>query len=81
MITAWITFETALARGHGLIRLKDGKIWTLLTSMVELKGFEEPLGFDRPDGAKHGAAKHRPTWTEEREPRPALSAPRPSRRC
>ena len=67
MITAWITFETALARGHGLIRLKDGNIWTLLTLMVELKGVEEPLGFDRPDGAKLGAAKHRPTWTEERE--------------
>ena len=65
--TAWITFETALARGYGLIRLKDGNIWTLLTSMVELKGFEEPVGFDRPLGAKHGAAKHQPTWKEDRE--------------
>jgi putative flavoprotein involved in K+ transport len=65
--TVWITFETALARGYGLIRLKDGKIWTLLTSMVELKGFEEPVGFDRPLGAKHGAAKHQPTWKEDRE--------------
>ena len=35
--------------------------------MVELKGHEESLGFDRPLGAKHGAAKHRPTWLEERE--------------
>ena len=34
--TAWISFETAVARGYGLIRLKEGKIWTLLTSMVEL---------------------------------------------
>jgi putative flavoprotein involved in K+ transport len=49
--TAWISFETAVARGYGLIRLKDGKIWTLLTSMVELKGHEEPLGFDRPLGS------------------------------
>ncbi|MDP3523748.1 MAG: NAD(P)/FAD-dependent oxidoreductase [Hoeflea sp.] len=65
--TAWISFETAVSRGYGLIRLKDGKIWTLLTSMVELKGFEEPMGFERPLGAKHGAAKHRPTWKEERE--------------
>jgi len=65
--TAWISFETAAARGYGLIRLKDGKIWTLLTSMVELKGHEEPLGFDRPLGAKHGADKHRATWAEERE--------------
>jgi putative flavoprotein involved in K+ transport len=65
--TAWISFETELARGYGLIRLRDGRIWTLLTSMVELKGHEEPLGFDRSLGAKHGAAKHRPTWKEERE--------------
>ncbi len=65
--TAWITFETEVARGYGLIRLRDGKIWTLLTSMVELKGHEEPLGYDRPMGAKHGAAKHRPSWKEERE--------------
>ena len=34
--TAWIEFETAVARGYGLVRLKDGKIWTLLTTMVEL---------------------------------------------
>ncbi len=67
VITAWITFETAVARGYGLIRTINGKIWTLLTTMVELKGHEEPLGFERPLGAKHGAGKHRPTWKEERE--------------
>ena len=65
--TAWIEFETAVARGYGLIRLKEGKIWTLLTTMVELKGYEEPAGFDRPLGAKHGAGKNRTTWAEERE--------------
>ena len=65
--TAWITFETDVARGYGLVRLKDGRIWTLLTSMSELKGHEEPLGNERPLGAKHGAGKHRLTWAEERE--------------
>ncbi len=65
--TAWIEFETGVARGYGLVRLKDGLIWTLLTTMVELKGHEEPKGFQRPLGAKHGAGKHRPTWKEERE--------------
>ena len=54
-------------RGYGLVRLKDGKIWTLLTTAAELKGHEEPLGFQRPLGAKHGAGKHRPSWKEERE--------------
>ena len=65
--TAWIEFETAVARGYGLIRLQGGRIWTLLTTMVELKGHEEHKGFSRPLGAKHGADKHRPTWQEERE--------------
>ncbi|MEO3416486.1 NAD(P)/FAD-dependent oxidoreductase [Roseovarius sp. CAU 1744] len=65
--TAWITFETELARGYGLVRLKEGKIWTLLTTMSELKGLEEPKGFARPLGAKHGAGKNRTTWKEERE--------------
>ncbi|WP_299409546.1 NAD(P)/FAD-dependent oxidoreductase [uncultured Roseobacter sp.] len=67
IITAWISFETAVARGYGLVRLKDGLIWTLLTTMVELKGHEEPLGYERPLGAKHGAGKHRLTWAEELE--------------
>ncbi|MGB5558397.1 MAG: NAD(P)/FAD-dependent oxidoreductase [Paracoccaceae bacterium] len=65
--TAWLQFETDVARGFGLVRLKDGKIWTLLTTMVELKGFEEHKGFDRLLGAKHGAGKNRLTWKEERE--------------
>ena len=66
-ITAWIRFETAVSRGYGLMRLIDEKIWTLLTTMVELKGHEEPRGFGRPLGAKHGQGKHRTTWKEERE--------------
>lgn len=67
VVTAWIEFETAVARGYGLVRLRDGLIWTLLTSMTELKGHEEPMGFERPLGALHGAGKHRPSWKEERE--------------
>ena len=63
----WITFETNVARGYGLIRLKDGRIWTLLTTMSELKGHEEAQGFSRPLGAKHGSGKNRKTWKEERE--------------
>mgnify|MGYP001160173838 CR=1 FL=1 len=65
--TAWIVFETELARGTGQVRVKDGKIWTLLTTAAELKGFEEPLGFNRPKGVEHGAGHHRKTWAEERE--------------
>ncbi|MBY6002336.1 NAD(P)/FAD-dependent oxidoreductase [Salipiger bermudensis] len=67
VITAWITFETAVGRGWGLMRLKDGRIWTLLTALQELKGFEENRGKRRPMGAEHGAAKNRRSWKEKRE--------------
>jgi putative flavoprotein involved in K+ transport len=63
----WITFETEVARGSGFIRLKDGKIWTLLTTMAELKGHEEPKGPKRPMGAEHGARPDRTSWKENRE--------------
>jgi len=65
--TAWFVFETEVARGEGLVRLKDGKAWTLLTAMTELKGFEEPSHERRPAGAEHGAAKNRKSWLEKRE--------------
>ncbi|SOE94770.1 putative flavoprotein involved in K+ transport [Burkholderia sp. D7] len=64
---AWITFETGVARGTGFIRVKDGKIWTLLTTMTELKGYEEPKGFKRPMGAEHGARTDRTSWKENRQ--------------
>jgi putative flavoprotein involved in K+ transport len=64
---AWITFETDVARGNGFIRIKDGRIWTLLTTMAELKGHEEPKGVKRPMGAEHGARVDRTSWKENRE--------------
>lgn len=64
--TAWVTFETAAGRGWGLMRLKEGRIWTLLTALQELKGFEENRGKRRPMGAEHGASKDRMSWTEKR---------------
>ena len=63
----WFEFETGVARGYGHIRLKDGLIWTLLTTMTELKGHEEPKGVRRPMGAEHGHDRHRKTWKEKRE--------------
>jgi len=66
--TAWIEFETAIGRGRGLLRLDaDDKAWTLLTTLYELKGHEEPKGTARPKGAEHGANRDRETWAEQRE--------------
>jgi putative flavoprotein involved in K+ transport len=67
VLEAWISFETEVARGYGLIRFKNGAIWTLLTTMAELKGFEEKAGLTRPLGAKHGVNLGAKTWKEERE--------------
>ena len=64
---AWISFETELARGFGLIRLQNGQIWTLLTTMVELKGHEEKAGFNRPLGARHGVNPGAKSWKELRD--------------
>jgi putative flavoprotein involved in K+ transport len=62
----WFEFETETGRGHGILRLRDGKAWTLLTALRELKGFEEPRGAARPHGVEHGAARDRETWLEAR---------------
>ncbi|MBQ9351403.1 MULTISPECIES: NAD(P)/FAD-dependent oxidoreductase [unclassified Phyllobacterium] len=63
----WIEFDTGAARGYGHIRLKNGRIWSLLTTMSELKGHEEPKGFLRPMGAQHGSEPGRKSWKEKRE--------------
>jgi putative flavoprotein involved in K+ transport len=64
---AWFTFETAVARGRGLLRLRENKCWTLLTSMTELKGFEEKKGATRPMGAEHGVIRERKSWLERKQ--------------
>jgi putative flavoprotein involved in K+ transport len=67
VIEAWIEFETAVGRGRGHLRLKDEGAWTLLTTLYELKGHEEPRGLARPRGAEHGVNRARETWAERRE--------------
>jgi putative flavoprotein involved in K+ transport len=48
IVSAFITFETALGRGKGFVRLRQGLCWTLLTALAELKGCEEKRGYRRP---------------------------------
>ena len=64
---AWLNFETAVGRGRGHVRLRDGKAFTLLTTMVELKGHEEPKGPARALGVEHGAETNRRNWLEKRQ--------------
>lgn len=67
VLEGWMSLETEAARGKGYVRLKDGLCWTLLTTMRELKGFEEPSGRRRPMGANHGHAHaDKRNWLERR---------------
>ena len=68
--SAFIEFETAVGRGVGHLRLKDEdgdiKAWTLLTTLQELKGHEEPKGPTRVLGAVHGDDPDPRSWAEKR---------------
>lgn len=66
VIEGWIRFETGVARGYGHLRLIGGKAWTLLTTMSELKGYEEHKGPTRDKGVEHGVHPGRRTWLEQR---------------
>ena len=65
-IEAWFSFETAVASGQGVMRLRDGRCRTLFTAMTDLKGFEERKGPARPLGVRHKADPNRETWSEAR---------------
>jgi putative flavoprotein involved in K+ transport len=62
----WFTFETQVARGHGHIRLKGDKCWTLLTAISELKEHEEKAGLTREKGVEHGSKRERRSWLERK---------------
>src|ERR1041385_920964 len=73
-IEAMFRFETAEGRGNGIVRLipdADGgdtlKAWTLLTTLEELKGFEEQLGTARPRGEAWSRDFRGPNWLDLRK--------------
>ncbi|GHH32726.1 flavin-containing monooxygenase [Lentzea cavernae] len=67
VVEAWLEFETAAGRCRGHLRLNDEGAWTLLTSLHELKGFEERKKETRPKGVRHGVIEDRRSWAEERD--------------
>jgi cation diffusion facilitator CzcD-associated flavoprotein CzcO len=73
-IETMFKFETAVGRGNGIIRLTpdaaDGnrlKAWTLLTTLEELKGFEEQIGVARPRGNAYSRDFRGPNWFDLRK--------------
>lgn len=72
-VASFLTVETDVGRGRGLVRLlqdtQDGNKWkafTLFTAMHELKGHEETIGGNRPHGVDHGGQPGRKNWQERR---------------
>ncbi|WP_338829280.1 NAD(P)/FAD-dependent oxidoreductase [Bradyrhizobium sp. 27S5] len=73
-IEAIFKFETAVGRGHGIVRLVPDaadddrlKAWTLLTALEELKGFEEQQGHTRPRGQAYSRDFRGPNWLDLRK--------------
>jgi putative flavoprotein involved in K+ transport len=73
-IEAMFRFETAAGRGNGIVRLVPDEnhgdavsAWTLLTTLEELKGFEEQLGTSRPRGEAYSRDFRGPNWLDLRK--------------
>jgi thioredoxin reductase len=72
-IEAIFKFETAIGRGSGVVRLTPDpaggtmKAWTLLTTLEELKGFEEQQGNSRPSGEAYSRDFRGPNWFDLRQ--------------
>jgi cation diffusion facilitator CzcD-associated flavoprotein CzcO len=73
-IEAMFKFETKVGRGNGIVRLIGDanddnalKAWTLLTTLEELKGFEEQLGTARPRGQSYSRDFRGPNWLDLRK--------------
>jgi len=64
---AWFTFGNATFTGKGLVRVRDGRAWTLLTSAQALKDHPEPSGVRRPRGAEHGVNVSTENWLDKRQ--------------
>jgi len=62
----WFSFETASGRGLGHVRLREGRAFTLFTTLRELNGFEERKGENRARGVEHGAIRNRKSWADLR---------------
>ncbi|WP_080796314.1 NAD(P)/FAD-dependent oxidoreductase [Corynebacterium pacaense] len=71
VLRAFITFDTGDFHCRGVLRLRNGSAWTLVTSARELIEFPEKRGRTREKGVEHGSAEERTTWAQARARRQA----------
>jgi len=69
-IQFYIAITTKLGAGRGVVRLAqdkgEWKIFTIFTTLEELRGHEEALGQRRPQGVQHGDHAARTNWQDNR---------------
>lgn len=87
MIESIFEFETKLGRGNGIVRLVEDssapgsgrmRAWILLTTLEELKGFEEKVGKNRPTGDAYSRNFGGENWAEMRDRQRAFADRDPS---
>ena len=81
VIEAIFSFETAKGRGHGVVRLladEPGKACVLMTSLDELKGYEEPINSRRPSGSAYSRNFGGDNWSDLRETEQAFADREPA---
>lgn len=73
MVEAYFDFDTAVGRGTGFVRLPlEGagparpRAWIVLTTLHELRGFEERVGANRPTGHEYSRTFGGPNWLDQR---------------
>lgn len=60
-------FQAGAGPGIGVLRLMDdGRAWTLLTALDEIKGHEERVGSRRPHGEAYSRDFRGPNWLDKR---------------
>ena len=73
VIEGYFDFDTAIGSGTGFVRLlldpdhpSEPRIWILLTTLQELRGFSERVGDLRPTGEQYSYSFTGDNWTDER---------------
>ena len=75
VLEAYFDFETILGRGSAFVRLQfdqageigdDPQVWMMLTTLQELRGFEERIHDRRPDGTDYSYSFTGENWLDGR---------------
>jgi len=73
VVEGYFDFDTEVGRGTGFVRLlldaddpSASSVWILLTTLQELRGFEESVGARRPTGVEHSRDFAGSNWLDRR---------------